>query len=85
MRVAVQRAGAICPGATCAGAICAGIRDQQLTVINPMPGTPAFRAGVKKYDRIMKIGGESTLNMGLNEAVQHLLTDDTFYGFKSAS
>src|SRR6185295_6951355 len=48
------------------------IRDQQLTVINPMPGTPAFRAGVKKYDRIMKIGGESTLNMGLNEAVQHL-------------
>ncbi len=48
------------------------IRDQQLTVINPMPGTPAFRAGVKKYDRIVKIGGESTLNMGLNEAVQHL-------------
>jgi carboxyl-terminal processing protease len=48
------------------------IRDQQLTVINPMPGTPAFRAGVKKYDRIMKIGGESTLNMGLNEAVNHL-------------
>lgn len=48
------------------------ILDQQLTVINPMPGTPAFRAGVKKYDRIMKIGGESTLNMGLSEAVQHL-------------
>lgn len=48
------------------------IRDQQLTVINPMPNTPAFRAGVKKYDRITKIGGESTLNMGLNEAVQHL-------------
>lgn len=48
------------------------IRDQQLTVINPMPGTPAFRAGIKKYDRITKIGGESTLNMGLNEAVQHL-------------
>ena len=48
------------------------IRDQQLTVINPMPGTPAGRAGVKKYDRIQKINGESTLNMGLNEAVQHL-------------
>ena len=31
------------------------IRDQQLTVINPMPGTPAGRAGVRKYDRIMKI------------------------------
>jgi carboxyl-terminal processing protease len=48
------------------------IRDQQLTVINPMPGTPAGRAGVKKLDRIVKINTESTLNMGLNEAVQHL-------------
>jgi carboxyl-terminal processing protease len=48
------------------------IRDQQLTVINPMPNTPAWRAGIKKYDRITKINGESTLNMGLNEAVQHL-------------
>jgi carboxyl-terminal processing protease len=48
------------------------IRDQQLTVINPMPGTPAGRAGIKKLDRILKINSESTLNMGLNEAVQHL-------------
>ena len=48
------------------------IRDQQLTVINPMPATPAGRAGIKKYDRIVKINGESTLNMGLNEAVNHL-------------
>ncbi len=48
------------------------LRDQQLTVINPMPGTPAARAGVKKYDRIVKINTESTLNMGLTEAVAHL-------------
>jgi carboxyl-terminal processing protease len=48
------------------------IRDQQLTVINPMPGTPAHRAGVKRFDRIVKINNESTLNMGLNEAVNHL-------------
>ncbi len=48
------------------------IRDQQLTVMNPMPGTPAGRAGVKRYDRIEKINNESTLNMGLNEAVNHL-------------
>jgi carboxyl-terminal processing protease len=48
------------------------IRDQQLTVINPMPGTPAGRAGIKKYDRITKINNEATLNMGLNEAVNHL-------------
>ncbi|MFO0667806.1 MAG: MXAN_5808 family serine peptidase [Polyangiaceae bacterium] len=48
------------------------IRDQQLTVMNPMPNTPASRAGVKRFDRIVKIGNESTLNMGLNEAVNHL-------------
>jgi carboxyl-terminal processing protease len=48
------------------------IRDQQLTVMNPMPATPAGRAGLKRYDRIVKINGESTLNMGLNEAVNHL-------------
>ena len=42
------------------------IRDQQLTVMNPMPGTPAGRAGIKRHDRIVKINGESTLNMGLN-------------------
>ncbi len=48
------------------------IRDQQLTVMNPMPGTPAGRAGVKRHDRITKINNESTLNMGLNEAVNHL-------------
>jgi carboxyl-terminal processing protease len=48
------------------------IRDQQLTVMNPMPNTPAGRAGLKRYDRITKINNESTLNMGLNEAVNHL-------------
>ncbi|MCL2447760.1 MAG: S41 family peptidase [Polyangiaceae bacterium] len=48
------------------------IRDQQLTVMNPMPGTPAGRMGLKKFDRIEKINNESTLNMGLNEAVNHL-------------
>lgn len=48
------------------------ILDQQLTVMNPMPGTPAGKAGVKKYDRIVKINSESTLNMGLTEAVNHL-------------
>jgi carboxyl-terminal processing protease len=48
------------------------IRDQQLTVMNPMPGTPAGRAGLKRHDRITKINNESTLNMGLNEAVNHL-------------
>ena len=48
------------------------IRDGQLTVIRPMPGTPAGNAGIKKGDRIVKINDESTLNLPLNEAVNRL-------------
>src|ERR1041384_1447079 len=48
------------------------IRDQQLTVMRPMPGTPAGRAGLKRLDRITKINNESTLNMPLDDAVGRL-------------
>jgi carboxyl-terminal processing protease len=48
------------------------IRDQMLTVMNPMPGTPAGRAGLKRLDRIVKINNESTLNMPLDDAVRRL-------------
>lgn len=48
------------------------IRDGQLTVISPMPDTPAGRAGFKAGDRIIKINEESTVNMPLDEAVSRL-------------
>ncbi len=48
------------------------IRDGHLTVIKPMPGTPAFKAGLERGDRIVKIKDESTLNMPLQEAVNRL-------------
>lgn len=48
------------------------IRDGALTVIRPMPGTPAARAGLVRRDRIVKINEESTLNMPLEEAVSRL-------------
>ncbi len=48
------------------------VRDQQLTVMRPMPGTPAQRAGLKRFDRIVKIDNESTLNMPLDDAVRRL-------------
>jgi len=48
------------------------IRDQALTVIRPMPGTPAGRAGLKRLDRITKINNESSLNMPLDDAVGRL-------------
>ena len=48
------------------------IRDQLLTIMRPMPGTPAGRAGLKRLDRIVKINNESTLNMPLDDAVKRL-------------
>ncbi|HMA95511.1 MAG TPA: MXAN_5808 family serine peptidase [Polyangiaceae bacterium] len=48
------------------------LRDQQLTVVKPMPDTPAARAGLKRFDRITKINNESTLNMPLDDAVNRL-------------
>ncbi len=46
------------------------IRDDQLTVIAPIDDTPAFRAGVKAGDKIVKIEGETTKDMTLMEAVK---------------
>jgi len=48
------------------------IRDGQLTVIKPMPNTPASRVGLKAGDRVVKINEESTMNMPLEEAVKRL-------------
>ena len=48
------------------------VRDGSLTVISPIAGTPAARAGLKAKDRIVKIGEESTVNMSLEEAVHRL-------------
>jgi len=48
------------------------LRDGLLTIIRPLPGTPAERAGLVKGDRIVKIGEEATLNMALDEAVKRL-------------
>jgi carboxyl-terminal processing protease len=48
------------------------IRDQMLTVMKPMQGTPAGRSGLKRMDRIIKINNESTLNMPLDDAVSRL-------------
>src|SRR5690606_36118633 len=48
------------------------IRDQMLTVMRPMPDTPAGRTGLNRLDRISKINNESTLNMPLSDAVDRL-------------
>ncbi|MCK9554621.1 S41 family peptidase [bacterium] len=48
------------------------VRDSLLTVIAPMEGTPAERAGLKTGDKIIKIDGESTKDMTLMKAVSKL-------------
>jgi carboxyl-terminal processing protease len=40
--------------------------------MSPISGTLASRAGLKARDKIVKIGAESTVNMGLEEAVSRL-------------
>jgi len=51
------------------------IKDGMLTVISPLEGTPAYRAGVAAGDRIMQIDDESTINMSLTDAVNKLRGD----------
>lgn len=45
------------------------IKDGVLTVIAPIEDTPAYRAGIKGGDQIIKINGEPTKGMTLMEAV----------------
>ncbi|HPR02975.1 MAG TPA: S41 family peptidase [Deltaproteobacteria bacterium] len=49
-----------------------GLRDSQLTVITPIEGTPAFKAGIRPGDRILKIDSTATTDMSLEEAVKLL-------------
>ncbi len=44
-------------------------KDGALTIISPIDDTPAYEAGVKAGDIILKINDESTLNMSLSDAV----------------
>ena len=49
-----------------------GLRDDQLTVISPIFGTPAYQAGLKAMDKILTIDGEETKGLGLSEAVSKI-------------
>ncbi len=48
------------------------IRDNILTVITPLPGTPAYKAGVLPNDKIIKISGETTQDINIEMAVKRL-------------
>ncbi len=49
-----------------------GIKDNVLTVIAPIEDTPAWRAGIRAGDKILKINGEPTRDMTLMDAVNKM-------------
>ena len=49
-----------------------GMRDENLTVISPIEGTPAYKAGLKAGDIIIKIDHEPAEVMSLSEAVSRI-------------
>ncbi len=49
-----------------------GSRDGILTVIAPLPDTPAEKAGIRSGDKIIRIDGKSTENMSIDVAVKHI-------------
>jgi len=48
------------------------VKDKFITVITPLPGTPAFKAGILPGDKIIKIDGNSAEGISLLDAVKKL-------------
>ncbi|MDD4910018.1 MAG: S41 family peptidase [Candidatus Omnitrophica bacterium] len=48
------------------------MKDGLLTVVTPIDDTPAWKAGIKAGDRIVKIDGEITKDITLSDAVKKL-------------
>lgn len=47
-----------------------GIKDRVLTVVAPLKGTPAERAGIKPGDKILKIDKKITSDLTIDEAIK---------------
>lgn len=48
------------------------MQDGQVTIVAPIKGSPAEKAGLRPNDKIMKINGDSTKGLDLNEAVSKI-------------
>jgi carboxyl-terminal processing protease len=48
------------------------VRDNVLTVVSPIEGTPAYKAGIQAGDKIIKINGKLAADMTLPEAIKSI-------------
>jgi carboxyl-terminal processing protease len=48
------------------------MKDDWLTVITPLPGTPAYRQGILPNDRLVEIDDETTKDISLGDALKKL-------------
>ena len=48
------------------------LKENALTIVAPIEGTPGDKAGLKSGDIILKINDESTLNMSIDDAVNRM-------------
>lgn len=48
------------------------VRDQVITIVSPLKGTPAERAGLKSGDKVLKIDGVSTQGLDVSSAVRKI-------------
>lgn len=49
-----------------------GMRDSWVTVVSPIEGTPAWRAGIQGGDRIIRIDGANTEGFSLDDAMKRM-------------
>jgi carboxyl-terminal processing protease len=49
-----------------------GLEGSEIVILEPIEGTPASRAGLKRGDRIVKIDGQPTQGLTLQEAVRRM-------------
>lgn len=49
-----------------------GVKDGQLTVVSPLPDSPAQKAGLRPGDKVLSINGEDTTGMDANTAVSKI-------------
>lgn len=49
-----------------------GVRDGLITVISPLPDSPAKKAGIMSGDIVAKVGATSTASLSLDEAIKFI-------------